>query len=174
MSELSFSIKNILFGATKKDYLHSHFCPLLLNCPWAPGSRIQLCPTSSCSRKVKKGEEECVFQVPSWSAWEAFPEAGEDVLHLKWHTLYCRDIFPSKTRSWWQPSCVCQGSRCFLIFIPQQIMMLILLQPGSNLVSKPQNKREEAGGWGRTKWKDWTARETMMRNCLLLSWAAGV
>ena len=54
MSELSFSIKNILFGATKKVSLHSHFCPLWLNCPWAPCSRIQLCPTSSCSSKVKK------------------------------------------------------------------------------------------------------------------------
>ena len=91
------------------------FLPLVFELPMVPCfTNAAMCGDIILLKKSEKGEEECVFQVPSWSAWEAFPEAGEDVLHLKWHTLYCRDIFPSKTRSWWQPSCVCQGSRYYL------------------------------------------------------------
>ena len=61
MPELSFSIKNILFGATKKDYRRSHFCPLLLSCPWGPVSRIQLCPSSSSRPRNMKKVKRSVF-----------------------------------------------------------------------------------------------------------------
>ena len=53
MSDLPFSIKNILSGNIgKKEHLQWHFCPLFSRCPWSYVPRIQL--SSPSSKKMKK------------------------------------------------------------------------------------------------------------------------
>ena len=55
MSDLPFSIKNILSGnIAKKEHLQWHFCPLFSRCPWSHVPRIQL--SSSSAKKMKKGK----------------------------------------------------------------------------------------------------------------------
>ena len=55
MSDLPFSIKNILSGnIAKKEHLQWHFCPLFARCPWSYVTRIQL--SSSSSKKMQKGK----------------------------------------------------------------------------------------------------------------------
>ena len=53
MSDLPFSIKNILSGNIgKKEHLQWHFCPIFSRCPWTYVPRIQL--SSPSSKKMKK------------------------------------------------------------------------------------------------------------------------
>ena len=55
MSDLPFSIKNILSGnIAKKEHLQRHFCPLFSRCPWSYVPRIQF--SSSISKKMKRGK----------------------------------------------------------------------------------------------------------------------
>ena len=55
MSDLPFSIKNILSGnIAKKEHLQWHFCPLFSRCPWSYVPRIQF--SSSISKKMKRGK----------------------------------------------------------------------------------------------------------------------
>ena len=167
MSDLSFSIENILYGASKKKYLEHHFCPFLPTCPWASASLSCVQPhrVSSWSRKAisvkRKRRVFSRFQVDQLE--KAFREkVGGMFCSVR---FFLRNIFLWKTRIWWPLNCVCRGNRCFSNDLTENIINDIKQWwspiKGDNMVSKPKNKTEEVGSWSRTKWTDPTTGKSL-------------
>ena len=82
MSDLPFSIKNILSGnIAKKEHLQWHFCPIFSRCPWTYVPRIQL--SSSSSKKVKKVKRSVFSKDQVAKLGKELSKAGKGGFHLR-------------------------------------------------------------------------------------------
>ena len=111
-------------------------------------------------KKSEKGEEVCVFQIPNWSAREDFPGTGiRGCFAFKMIHFLMQRYLPLKDKNLMATQ-LCLSKKQVLSIQPSannDSDAIDGLQTGDDMVSKPQNKREEAGGWSRTKRTDSTA-----------------